>query len=275
VPSRLGRIGVVMHDFQFRHFPQYFSSKKRAWLRLAQQAAVLDADRIIAISSFVRDDAIRWFGQRIADKVRVVPNALCWERLSSAPVQERPCAAPYILSVAAQYPHKNLVTLVKAFGIVAKANRDIELVLCGQSYDGLHGVGGTPGGLGTLAEELGLTDRVKLTGFVNDAALARWYQHAEMFAFPSLFEGFGMPPVEALGLGLPTLTTGTTAIPEATMGLSSMVDDPLNVGEWADKIVMILREPSRYRPDSVDTSKLRAFYHPTRIASEYVTALTE
>jgi glycosyltransferase involved in cell wall biosynthesis len=275
VPSRLGRIGVVMHDFQFRHFPQYFSSKKRAWLRLAQQAAVLDADRIIAISSFVRDDAIRWFGQRIADKVRVVPNALCWERLSSAPVQERPCAAPYILSVAAQYPHKNLVTLVKAFGIVAKANRDIELVLCGQSYDGLHGVGGTPGGLGTLAEELGLTDRIRLTGFVNDAALARWYQHAEMFAFPSLFEGFGMPPVEALGLGLPTLTTRTTAIPEATMGLSSMVDDPLNVSEWADKIMMILREPSRYRPDSGDTSKLRAFYHPTRIASEYITALTE
>ena len=188
--------------------------------------------------------------------------------------QPRPRDRPYILSVAAQYPHKNLETLIRAFAIVARGNADIQLVLCGQSYNGLHGVTGTRTGVAPLIDELGLKDRVELTGFVDDAMLARWYQHAELFAFPSIFEGFGLPPVEAIGFGLPTLTTAETAIPEITMGNAVTVSAPLDPEEWADKIVTILSDPDRYRPGGTAIMKLKAFYDPARIAAGYVAALT-
>ncbi len=274
VPRRLGRVGVVMHDFQYRHFPQHFSARKRAWLRLAQAAALRRADRVIVISEFVRDDALRWFGDRAADKLAVVPNALCWERFAGGLDRPRPCPRPYLLSVAAQYPHKNLETLVRAFAVVARSNHDVQLVLCGQSYNGLHGVAGRRAGLDVLIAELGLAERVRLTGHVDDPTLAQWYRHAEAFAFPSVFEGFGMPPVEALGFGLPTVTTRATALPKVTLGLAETVAAPLDAGEWASKLAAVLRAPDRFRPDAAAVAGLRAFYAPARIAGAYVGVLT-
>jgi glycosyltransferase involved in cell wall biosynthesis len=274
-PRRLGRVGVVIHDFQYRHFPQYFSRKKRAWLHLSQSLTMRLADRVIVISDFVRRDAIRWFGERIADRIVVIPNALSWDRFETGPDRPRPLLRPYILSVAAQYPHKNLATLLRAFAIVARKDRDVQLVLCGQLYAQLHGVGGAGGDISGLIGELGLSDRVMQTGFVDDPTLADWYRHAEFFVFPSLFEGFGMPPVEALGLGLTVLTTRATAIPEVTMGLAQMVEDPLSVEEWADKLIALLAKPSAWRPSPSDVARLRDVYRPERIARSYLAALTE
>ena len=273
VPRRLGRVSVVIHDFQYRHFPEYFSRRKYAWLRLSQAASIRLADQIIVISDFVKRDAIRLFGDRYADKIAVVPNALPWDRFAVGRRRTRPMAEPYILSVAAQYPHKNLETLIRAFAVVAGQVPDVQLVLCGQKYDGLSGVMGRASGISTLIRELELTQRIHLTGFVDDAALGQWYSHAEMFAFPSIFEGFGMPPVEALSFGLPTLTTSTTALPEVTLGLAHTVENPLDANEWASAIRTILREPSRYRPLDADVTRLRSTYHPTRIAAGYASAM--
>ena len=106
-------------------------------------------------------------------------------------------------------------------------------------------------GLRGLIDELGLSDRVILTGYLDDAALGRWYRHAALFAFPSLFEGFGMPPVEALGFGLPVLTTDRTALPEVTLGLARLVSEPENPAAWASHLAEMLRtgaRPSTRRP---------------------------
>jgi glycosyltransferase involved in cell wall biosynthesis len=83
-----------------------------------------------------------------------------------------------------------------------------------------------------------------------------------------------MPPVEALGLGLPTLTTKATALPETTLGVAHTVDDPLDAEEWADKIMTILRSPGCYRPSPADVARIRAFYDPARIADAYLAGLT-
>ncbi len=273
-PRRLGRVGVVIHDFQYRHYPAYFSRAKRLWLRMAQEMSIRLADRVIVISDFVRQDAVRWFGPKVADKVTVIPNAMSWRRFDNGLDGPRPMDRPYVLSVAAQYPHKNLETLIHAFAIVAKMNADIQLVLCGQSYNDLHGVAGKRAGAGALIQDLGLTDRVALTGFVDDTSLARWYQHAELFAFPSVFEGFGMPPVEALGFNLPTLITNATALPETTLGLAQHVSAPYDAAEWADKIVMILRQPASYRPGPGNVARLKDHYAPARVAGEYLKALS-
>ena len=276
VPARLGRTGVVLHDLQYRHFPSYFTTKKKAWLRAAQEFAVRSADRIFVISDFVRQDVLRSFGERHAGRLVVAPNPISWSRFGEGkPGETRPCERPYILSVAAQYPHKNLATLIRGFAEVAGRNKDVQLVLCGQDYGGLRGVGGVKVGLRPLIAELGLSDRVTLTGYLDDAALGRWYRHAALFAFPSVFEGFGMPPVEALGFGLPVLTTNLTALPETTLGLSRIVEAAENASAWASHILEVLRAGTAARMAAHDAARVRQTYSPMVCAARYLEGLSK
>lgn len=276
LPSRLGRVAVVLHDLQYRHFPANFSAGKRAWLTASQGFAVRRADQVITISQFVADDAARCFGAGVARRTMVIPNPISWERFgdSSEPAFiER----PYVLTVAAQYPHKNLETLLRAFARLAATDPNPMLVLCGQDYGGLRGVaagdGATGrGGLRPMLEALDLGERVIMTGYLDDAALGRWYRHAAMFAFPSVFEGFGMPAVEALGFGLPVLTTRCTALPETTLGLAVYVEDPYGEQEWASHMTAILRNPAAFRPSPDKVERLRSHYSVGRVARLYLRA---
>lgn len=271
VPRRLGRVVSVLHDMQYRHFPQNFSAKKRAWLALTQGFALRRSDTVVAISEFVRQDILRCYGQRLGRRVITIPNPISWDRFTDDPLPA-PMSKPYILSVAAQYAHKNLGTLVRAFALVARQEPELQLVLCGQDYKGLRGVSVAHQGVGPLVEELGLGGRVHMTGYVDDATLGRWYRGASMFAFPSVFEGFGMPPVEALGFGLPTVTTRRTALPEVTLGLAHYVDDPFSIGEWAARLLAVARDPGRHRPNPAAVAELQAHYNPSRIGRLYAQA---
>lgn len=271
VPRRLGRVVGVLHDLQYRHFPMHFSGRKRAWLRVAHALAIRRADRLVVISEFVRQDALRLLGHQFADKVVVIPNPISWDRFGPPP-ETQPPSGPCILAVAAQYPHKNLEVLLRAFAVVVQRRPDTRLVLCGQDSASLRGIAGAQGSLSTLAATLGVASNVEITGYIDDTALGVHYRRATLFAFPSLFEGFGMPPVEALGFGLPTLTTRCTALPEVTLGLAHYVDDPASVGEWAERIGAMLDDPERYRPAPADVSRLRAAYAPDRVAALYLDA---
>ena len=274
VPGRLGRAGVVLHDLQYRHFPDYFSARKRVWLRAAQAFAMRRSDRVFVISEFVRQDVLRVFGHRVAGKLVVAPNPIAWSRFGAGQAAEtRPCERPYILSVAAQYPHKNLATLIRAFAEVARRHRHVQLVVCGQDYDGLRGVGGVKVGLRPLIEELGLSARVLLTGYLDDLQLGRWYRHAALFAFPSIFEGFGMPPVEALGFGLPVLTTNLTALPETTLGLGRIVDGSKDPSAWASAMLATLREGAAAHLQQRDVALVQQTYSPIVCAARYLEGL--
>ena len=277
VPRHLGQVACVLHDMQYRHFSMNFSRRKRAWLRLAHTLAVRRCDRLVVISDFVRQDALRFLGSRFEGKITVIPNPISWERFGPAGPEMPPAGLmdarpPRILSVAAQYDHKNLATLIRAFAQVVARLPEARLVLCGQDYNQLRGVSGVRGTLASLAASLGIADRVEITGYIDDAALGQHFREATMFAFPSLFEGFGMPPVEALGFGLPTLTTRCTALPEVTLGLACHVDDPHDATEWAARILMILASPGRYAPSRQQAAQLRAHYAPDRIASLHLAA---
>ena len=273
IPRRLGRVGVVLHDMQYRHFPQHFSRRKRAWLATAQRFALHRADRVITISEFVRDDVLRTFGRHAERKLIAIPNPISWERFGTDRSVSPPLAEPYILTVAAQYPHKNLETLIRAFAVLAREEKQVRLVLIGRDYNSLHGVLGKRPSLLALVDELDIGPRVHLTGYLDDRALGAWYRGAALFAFPSVFEGFGMPPVEAIGFGLPTVTTRCTSLPEATMGLATYVDAHYDVAEWADRLREVLLSPQRHRPTPADAARVRAHYSDDRIADLYSRAL--
>lgn len=273
VPARLGRIVTIIHDFQYRYFPEFFSTKKRIWLRLAHELTFRKANMVVAISESVRQDAIRFHGQRAEKKMIVIPNPVSWERFGRAVGPHPLGRRPYVLTVASHYPHKNLEVLVQAFSLVAERVPDVSLVLVGQSRADLKGVMSTENSIGELASSLRLGDRVRFTGSVTDEELGRLYRHATLFAFPSLFEGFGMPPVEALGFRVPTLTTKCTSLPEATLGKAIYVECPQDVEEWASRIEAAVLHPERFRVPTETARILREHYSPKRIGKKYAHVL--
>jgi len=261
-------------DVQYLHFPQYFSLAKRVWLQITHRLTLRTADVVVVISEFVRDDVLDRYGVQFAGKIRTIPVAISWgrfarPRLPNALSERR----PFILTVASHYDHKNLDTLLRAFALI-RDKFEHDLVLVGQKRGRLLGVRRNAGvDLETLASELGIANRVLLLGHVTDAEAAYCYAHAALFVLPSLFEGFGMPAVEALGLGLPTLTTRCGSLPETTLGLAQYIDNPRDPQELAAAMYAILEAPERYRPHEADVQRIRAYYAPQRIARLYLGAL--
>lgn len=277
IPKRCGRVVAVIHDLQYRYFPQYFSARKRAWLRFAHRLTLQRADRVVVISNSVRDDIIRFYGDSAAKNVSVVHNPISWDRFhddssegATPPVLN---GQPYILAVAAQYPHKNLETIIRAFAMLAKRKDDIHLVLAGQLSDKLVGSSSSHIDIKGLISSLVLSDRVHVTGHVDDKSLGHLYRGASLFLFPSVFEGFGMPPVEAMGLGLPTLTTRSSSIPEVTLEKAHYVLDAYDVDEWAAKMEAMLNNPDKYRVSDETSAQLRSQYAPAVISAKYAAIL--
>lgn len=264
-------------DLQYLHFPQFFSPQKRLWLRAAHELTLRRATRVSVISDFVRDDLLSRYGRRFERLVRTIPIGISWDRFG---MPDRPDvlgsrSAPFVLSVASHYSHKNLATLLRAFARIAR-HIPHDLLLVGQRRANLVGVrhGGAVD-LETLAIELGIADRVVLTGHATDAVVGWCYRNAAVFVFPSLFEGFGMPAVEALGLGLPVITTRCGSLPEVTRGLAHLVSRPQDPDELAEAILTALRVPEEMRPSPMEVAALRAHYAPARIARMYLDALDE
>ena len=272
VPRRFGRTVTVIHDFLYRHFPQYAKPRKRLWLRFAHRLTFRNADAVVVLSDFVRQDAIRVYGERARRKLVVIPNPISWDRLEDSDTRP-PSGRPYILTVAAHYPHKNLETLLSAFALVRSRLADVDLVIAGQRRSQLLGTLAGGGDLEQQVERLGLSESVRFTGHVGDRELAALYRHAALFAFPSLFEGFGMPPVEALGLGLPTLTTRCASLPEVTLGKASYVDRPRDVEEWAERLQAMLEHRGDFEVSPETVAALRERYAPARIGKLYADVL--
>jgi glycosyltransferase involved in cell wall biosynthesis len=266
-----GRVVTVIHDAQHEHFPENFSARKRAWLRAAHRYTMRRADVVVAISQFVADDLIARHGDQYAPKVRVIPNAVSFDRLAPGVLPSAvPADREIVLCVSGGYRHKNLETLVRAFAEVAARRPDAQLVIVGQAPELL--LGARPGvGVRGLVGELSLGDRVTILGYVSDAELGALYRAASVLAMPSLFEGFGLPVVEALGLGVPVVSTRAGSLTDVSLGLARYIDDPMNAAEMAAALIAVLAEGTR--PSEADVEHLRARYDPRAVAALYRTAV--
>ncbi|NYE24229.1 glycosyltransferase family 4 protein [Pigmentiphaga litoralis] len=253
---------VLLHDIQYKPLPQYHSERRRQWLDFYLPKMFEWAEVVFLISEFERQQIFKYFGDRCGRKCTVIYNAIDFERFeqpASGNVAATASARPYVLTVCHHFPHKNVRTLLQAFDQLSKQNPDVDLYLVGKQ---------TPENIAFVRQSLSesAADRVKLLGFVSDAELGQYYRNASLFALPSIYEGFGMPAIEAMGLGVPTLLSDIPSLREITFGNAHYVADPLSANEWAAAMSALLSNPGQDADNANLAEKVRAAYHPQKVA---------
>jgi glycosyltransferase involved in cell wall biosynthesis len=222
----------TIHDVIPIDHPEWFSPGFSAWYRWLMPMLFRSAQHLIAISEFTRSRLIDRFGLR-PEKVSVVLNGIgpeftpCTDeevvrvktRLGLPP-------GPYVLYVGSLEPRKNLARLLRAWERVQALCEDVQLVITGlkgasQVFSAVH------------IEKI--PERVTFTGYVEDHELPALYSGALIFVYPSLYEGFGLPPVEAMACGAPVITSDRTSLPEV-VGSAAVLIDPEDVESMAASI---------------------------------------
>ncbi len=228
---------------------------KRAWLRLCHEWTLRKCDHIVAISNVVKQDVLRKYGEQWADRIRVIWNPISLERFDGQNECNMTDGRPYVLCVAVDRPQKNLFRLIRAFALARSKCPDYCLVLAGQlrslrsePRERTARVGKHMPSAVDLINELGLAKHVRITGFLPDADSGALYRGSAMCVLPSLFEGFGMPAVESLAFGKPTLVSGLPVLREVTFGAAQYLDNPEDVDAMAERISTMLANPQKYKP---------------------------
>lgn len=218
-------IVASVHDVSFLHHPEFFM-RARAWqLRVTVSRTVRSAARILTGSEFSRDTIVRAYDVD-PGRVAVVPNAassdfrpISRERAAVTVRQRFGVAAPFILSVGDLQPRKNQIGLIEAFARTAQAipEKRFDLVLAGKQTWFAPKVR-------EAAAQSGFAGRIHFTGFVTDRELIDLYNASEFFVFPSFYEGFGLPVLEAMACGRAVACSNTTAVPEVADGAAVLFD---------------------------------------------------
>lgn len=238
----LGRLPVVVcfHDTIPDRDPTiHFRSWRQALLwRVKSRLAAAQARLILTVSDYSRRCLIENMKVDPA-RIRVVPEAASpvFRKLDIPPVDN-----PYLLYVGGFNPHKNVANLVKAFGRLAACRPGLRLVLAGDFRS--DSFRGTTGALKTLAEELGIADRIEFTGWVPDEELCRLYNGATLVVLPSLEEGFGLPALEAMACGTPVVASAGHAFDEVVADAGLLVD-ARDENALATAIESLLADPER------------------------------
>jgi len=238
----INRVPVVatVHDVSFIENPEYFPAARRAQLRYTVARTIRLAARIITVSEFSRDAILRAYPVS-PDKVRVIPNAASPEfRVVSRGGAVRRIRdhfgveAPFIFSVGDLQPRKNHIGLINAFVRLLAAHPDLphHLVLAGQN------TWFTPRVM-AAAQASGVASRIHFTGFVSDSDLIQLYNACDCFVFPSFYEGFGLPILEAMASGCAVACSNTSAMPEVAEG-AGLLFDPRNPASIARSMADVL-----------------------------------
>lgn len=243
---------VTVHDLTHFKVPQAFAAWKRHAAAALLWKSVSGATRVITGSEAARRDIAERFPWSAA-KVKVVPHGVSAAFKSSANVMPVLCSlgvhAPYLLCVGNGKPHKNLIAAVETLALLRRKYPEMILVAVGQGYTG-------SAELRPRAEALGLSDGVKELRAVDDQALRALYAGCEAFLFPSVYEGFGLPVLEAMACGAPVVGSNRAAIPEV-IGDAGLIVDPHDYAGMA-AAVSRLHEDRSFRESLVRRGHARA-----------------
>jgi len=238
-PVRHGKAVVTVHDLSFLRYPEGAEPKLRRYLSNAVPRAASRADLVLADSENTRNDIIELLGTS-PDKVEVLYPGVDG---SFRPVQDDGLLAraravygldfPFILTVGTLEPRKNHVLLLDAYAALREVP-DVphKLVIAGRK-------GWLCEGVFRRVEELSLEEDIIFLGFVSDEDLPALYRLADVFVFPSLYEGFGLPPLEAMACATPVIASDTSSLPEVVddAGLLVRPDDPAVLADTIRRVL--------------------------------------
>ena len=236
------RAVVTIHDCIHLMFPQYLPNRAAyIYARVSMWTAVRRSHRILTVSEASKRDIIHFFNVP-PEKIVVVYNAID-ERFRTAPseevvarVRERyQLAQAFVLYVGNIKPHKNLVRLIEAYDLLrSRGFDDMKLLIIGDEISKLPA-------LRRAVHRHKLHKHVRFLGYLSDDTLAVLYRLAGVFVFPSLYEGFGLPPLEAMACGTPVVTSNVSSMPEV-VGDAAVLVDPYEVDSIADGMQRVLSD---------------------------------
>ncbi|HVX30675.1 MAG TPA: glycosyltransferase family 1 protein, partial [Nitrolancea sp.] len=231
---------VTVHDLAFRLFPEQYPAIKQRYLNALTRRSVEHADRVIAVSENTRDDLLRSYRVN-PERVHVIPNGVdpSLRPVDDADVLKRfrerhQLPDQFILALSTLQPRKNLIALLRAWSRLEEKTR-LPLV-----------VAGAPGWkVDPIFDEvraLGIADKVRFAGYAAGDELSLWYSAATIFVYPSLYEGFGLPVLEAMVCGTPVISSNASALPEVA-GEAALLVEPHDVDGLAGAIDTLTRDP--------------------------------
>ncbi len=234
---------VSIHDLSFEHLPHTFHRRSRTQLRLTVRHSAKRAAKILTLSEHTRRDIVDTYGIP-ADRITAIPLAAAehFHEVEDYRDLQRVrhtygINGPYILSVGSIQPRKNLARLVNAYASLRGKFDEAELpklVLVGKCawlYDETL----------RALDQTGLKESVILTGYVPESDLPALYSDALCFVYPSYFEGFGLPPLEAMKCGTPVIVGNQTSLPEV-VGDAALTFDPFDVAALASAIEKLIKD---------------------------------
>ena len=231
---------VTVHDLIYARFPEAHTGIRDKGMKVLVPQAARRSDRVIADSQSTRDDLVRMLGVR-AEKIDVVPLGLGGVRRAT-PIGEREVRARFdlgerrvLLSLSAKRPHKNLLVLIGALARIPPEDRPV-LVLPG--YPTAH-----EAELRARAASEGVADDVRFPAWVSAEELEGLWALAEAFVFPSLYEGFGLPVLEAMARGVPVACSNASSLPEVA-GAAALLFDPSDESAIAEALLRLLDDPT-------------------------------
>jgi len=224
---------VTIHDLNWYYHPEDFSISSRIMWQILTRLSAMTASHIITDSQSSAISIHQVFGTPVS---KITP-ILHGTPATIKTIHSKP-KNPYIFTVIANYPHKNLKTLLRAFDKISQSIHKLDLIICG------------------LGKQPSSSDRIKYLGYVSRKQLASLYHNASIFVFPSAYEGFGYPVLEAMSYGAPVVSSRASSLQEV-VGDGGILVDPYDIDSYVVAIIKLLDSP-RERAKWVKLGKLRA-----------------
>lgn len=250
--SKKCRTITTFHDLSFEKYPEFYSASKNYWhFSMNPKKQAREADKIIAVSESTKDDLVKIYGVN-PDKIKVIYSGinqeLRIENKESRILEIRKkynLPENYILYLGTLEPRKNIIGMIKAFELFKKKFRfqrrhsgilpsEFKLVVAGSKgwlYEDIF----------KMVKNSPAKNDIIFTGFIDDKDKSILYSQSELFIYPSFYEGFGFPPLEAMTCGTPVITSNFSSLPEA-VGNAAVMINPYNLDELYKAMKMVLND---------------------------------